>query len=419
MNDDSMWNPSKKRHLPTIEDIIKAQKLLAGTVRKTPLQTSRTFSGLAGTNLFLKLECLQVTGSFKVRGAFVKISRLTDKQAGYGVIAASAGNHAQGVAYAAKIKKIPCTIVMPENASPAKVAATRSYGAKVIRRGANYDDAWEATQEIAKAEGKTIIHAFDDPDIIAGQGTIGLELLQDLPDVDRIYLPVGGGGLASGVAIAVKSRKPDVKIIGVESKAFPAMKESLVKGSLQCTKRGYSIADGIAVKQPGELTREILSKYIEDIVLIDDASIVKTMFLMMERTKLVAEPAGAASLAYLLSNGSSYSGSRSDKVATIISGGNVDMYLLGQVVAKGLMQMGRLLKIFILLPDKPGALKSVVDGIAELSVNIVEVEHDRLSAHIPAGTAGVYLSLELENEKHAQLLVEFLKQKQIEFKVVS
>jgi threonine dehydratase len=419
MNDESIWNPPKKRHLPTIEDIINAQKLLAGTVRKTPLQTSRTFSGLAGTNLFLKLECLQVTGSFKVRGAFVKISRLSEKQAGYGVIAASAGNHAQGVAYAAMIKKIPCTIVMPENASPAKVAATRSYGAKVIRRGANYDDAWEATQEIAKAEGKTIIHAFDDPDIIAGQGTIGLELLQDLPDVDRIYLPVGGGGLASGVAIAVKSRKPDVKIIGVESKAFPAMKESLVKGSLQCTKRGYSIADGIAVKQPGELAREILSKYIEDIVLIDDASIVKTMFLMMERTKLVAEPAGAASLAYLLSNGSSYPGGRSDKVVTIISGGNVDMYLLGQVVAKGLMQMGRLLKIFILLPDKPGALKSVVDGIAELSVNIVEVEHDRLSAHIPAGTAGVYLSLELENEKHAQRLVEFLKQKQIEFKVVS
>ena len=419
MNDESIWNPPKKRHLPTIEDIINAQRLLAGTVRKTPLQTSRTFSGLAGTNLFLKLECLQVTGSFKVRGAFVKISRLSDKQAGYGVIAASAGNHAQGVAYAAMIKKIPCTIVMPENASPAKVAATRSYGAKVIRRGANYDDAWEATQQIAKAEGKTIIHAFDDPDIIAGQGTIGLELLQDLPDVDRIYLPVGGGGLASGVAIAVKSRKPDVKIIGVESKAFPAMKESLVKGSLQCTKRGYSIADGIAVKQPGELTREILSKYIEDIVLIDDASIVKTMFLMMERAKLVAEPAGAASLAYLLSNGSSYPGGRSDKVVTIISGGNVDMYLLGQVVAKGLMQMGRLLKIFILLPDKPGALKSVVDGIAELSVNIVEVEHDRLSAHIPAGTAGVYLSLELENEKHAQRLVEFLKQKQIEFKVVS
>jgi threonine dehydratase len=418
MNDDSIWDPTKKRRIPTIEDIVNARKLLVRTVRKTPLQSSRTFSELAGTNLFLKLECLQVTGSFKVRGAFVKISRLSDKQAGYGVIAASAGNHGQGVAYAAMIKKIPCTIVMPENASPAKVAATRSYGAKVIRRGANYDDAWEATQEIAKSESRTIIHAFDDPDIIAGQGTIGLELLEDLPDVDRIYLPVGGGGLAAGVAIAVKSRKPDVKIVGVESTAFPAMKESLAKGSIQCTKRGYSIADGIAVKQPGELTHQILSKYIEDIVLIDDTSIVKTMFLMMERAKLVAEPAGAASLAHLLSNGR-YTGSSKDKVATIISGGNVDMYLLGQVVAKGLMQMGRLLKIFILLPDKPGALKSVVDGIAELSVNIVEVEHDRLSAHIPVGTAGVYLSLELENEKHAHRLIEFLKQKGIEFKVVS
>ncbi|MDQ3998785.1 MAG: threonine ammonia-lyase, partial [Thermoproteota archaeon] len=327
MNDDSIWDPQKKRRMPNIEDIVNAQKLLTGTVRKTPIQTSRTFSGLAGTNLFLKLECLQVTGSFKVRGAFVKISRLSDKQAGHGVIAASAGNHAQGVAYAAMIKKIPCTIVMPETASPAKVAATRSYGAKVIRRGANYDDAWEATQEIAKAEGMTIIHAFDDPDIIAGQGTIGLELVEDLPDVDTIYVPVGGGGLAAGVAIAVKSRKPNVRIIGVESKAFPAMKESLAKGSLQCIKRGYSIADGIAVKQPGELTREILSKYIEDIVLIDDTSIVKTMFLMMERAKLVAEPAGAASLAYLLSNGGSYSGSNKDNVATIISGGNVDMYL--------------------------------------------------------------------------------------------
>jgi threonine dehydratase len=418
MNEASVWKPEKERRIPTIEDIVKAQDILSETVRRTPLQNSRTFSDIAGKNLFLKLECLQVTGSFKVRGALVKINKLSEKQAGYGVIAASAGNHAQGVAYAAMIKKIPCTIVMPENASPAKVAATRSYGARIIRRGANYDDAWEATQDIAKAEGSTIIHAFDDPDIIAGQGTIGLELLEDLPDVHAIYLPVGGGGLAAGVAIAVKSRKPNVRIIGVESEAFPAMKESIAKGSLQSTKRGYSIADGISVKQPGELTYRILSKYLDEIVLIDDASIVKTMFLMMERAKLVAEPAGVASLAYLLSN-AALAGSIKDNVATILSGGNVDMYLLGQVVAKGLMQMGRLLKVFILIPDKPGALKGLVDGIAELSVNIVEVDHDRLSAHIPAGTAGVYLSLELENEKHAQRLIEFLKQKGIEFKVVS
>jgi threonine dehydratase len=408
--------PRKKRRIPTFEDILRAQEVLSGTIRKTPLQTSRTFSDLTGTNLFLKLECLQVTGSFKARGAFVKISSLSDKRAGHGVIAASAGNHAQGVAYAAALKNIPCTIVMPQNASPAKVAATRSYGAKVVRRGGDYDDAWAAAQEIAKTDNTTIVHAFDDPEIIAGQGTIGLELLEDLPDVDRVYLPIGGGGLAAGIAIAIKSRKPNIKIIGVESNAFPAMKESVAKGSIQPTKRGYSIADGIAVKKPGELTHKIISNYLDDIVLIDDVSIVKTMFLLMERAKLVVEPAGAASLAYLLSNGGPISSK--DKVVAILSGGNVDMYLLGQVVAKGLMQMGRLLKIFILLPDKPGALKRVVDGIAELSVNIVEVDHDRLSAHIPAGTAGVYLSLELENEKHAQRLVQFLKQEGIEFKVV-
>lgn len=417
MNDASVWNPAKKQRAPTYEDIVKAGQLLEGFTRKTPLQSSSTFSRLTGTSLFLKLECLQLTGSFKVRGASVKVSRLSETQASHGVIAASAGNHAQGVAYSATRKKIPCTIVMPQNASPAKVAATRSYGAEVVLRGANYDEAWSITQEIARKEGRTIIHAFDDPDIISGQGTIGLEIIEDLPNVDKIYLPVGGGGLASGVAIAVKSKRPEVKIIGVESKAFPAMKESMAKGSLQSVKKGYTIADGISVKEPGKLTFEIASKYLDDIVLVEDDAVVKTMFLLMERAKMVVEPAGAASLAYLLSNGGKVS--KKEKVVSILSGGNVDMYLLGQIVAKGLMQMGRMLRIFILLPDKPGALKMIVDGIAELSVNIVEVEHDRLSSNIAAGTAGVYLSLEMEDEKHAQRLVEFLKTKGIEFKVVS
>jgi threonine dehydratase len=415
MNDDSVWRSAKKA--PTYEDIVRARSLLEGTVRKTPLQYSNTFSRLAGTNVFLKLECLQLTGSFKVRGALAKVGRLSEKQAGYGVIAASAGNHAQGVAFASARKNVSCTIVMPQNASPAKVAATKSYGATVVQKGFNYDEAWEATQEIAKHEGRTIIHAFDDPDVIAGQGTIGLELLEDMSDIDRIYLPVGGGGLAAGVAIAVKEKKPKIKIIGVESKAFPAMKESMAKGSLQSVKAGYTIADGISVKQPGRLAYDVVSKYLDDVVLVDDSAIVKTMFLLMERAKLVVEPAGAASLAYLLSNG--HPAGKNEKVVPILSGGNVDMYLLGQVVTKGLMQMGRLVKIFILLPDKPGALKDVVDGIAELSVNIVEVEHDRLSANVPVGTAGVYLSLELENEKRSQMLLEFLRKKEIEFKVVS
>jgi threonine dehydratase len=410
-------NMSYNDNVPTIEDIFKARNLLKGTpIRKTPLQASDTFTKLTGTNLFLKIESLQRTGSFKVRGAFVKLNMLTKEQCKYGVIAASAGNHAQGVAYAASKKDISCTIIMPNNASPAKVAATRSYGAKVVLRGSDYDECWSATQELAKAEGRTIIHAFDDSQIISGQGTIGLELLEDLPDIDEVYLPVGGGGLAAGTAIAIKSKKPNVKIIGIESKAFPAMKESLDKGHLTAIRSGYTIADGIAVKAPGKLTFEIASRYLDDIMTVDDSSIVKTMFLLMERAKLVVEPAGAASLAYLLSNGH---GRKDKRTVSILTGGNVDMYLLGQVVAKGLMQMGRMLKIFIQLPDKPGALKTVVDGIADLSVNIVEVVHDRLSSNIAAGTAGVYLSLEMENEKHSHLLIEFLKRKKLEFRVVS
>jgi threonine dehydratase len=416
MNAGHIRGANEKHGFPTIEDILRARDLLNEAVRKTPLQRSDTFSKLTGTNIFLKLESLQKTGSFKVRGAFVKVGMLSNEERKYGVIAASAGNHAQGVAYAALKKNISCTIVMPKNASPAKVAATKSYGAKVTLRGLDYEESWLAAQEIAKEEGRTVIHAFDDAQIISGQGTIGLELLEDLREIDEVYLPVGGGGLAAGVAIAIKAKNPNVKIVGIESKAFPAMKESLAKGSLQQVKAGYTIADGISVKSPGKLTYEIASKYLDDLRLVEDSSIVETMFLLMERAKLVVEPAGAASLAYLISNGHP---NKDKNVIALLSGGNVDMYLLGQVVAKGLMHMGRMLKIFIQLPDRPGALKTIVDSIAELSVNIVEVDHDRLSPNISAGTAGVYLSLEMENATHAKRLIDFLEAKGVEFKIVS
>ncbi|MGE0242478.1 MAG: threonine ammonia-lyase [Nitrososphaeraceae archaeon] len=409
-------NLETKSFLPTYDEIIKGREVLNKFIKKTLLYKSNTFSNLIGTNVYLKNEAFQKTGSFKVRGALYKIKTLPEEKIKYGIIAASAGNHAQGVAYAATIRKVPCTIVMPMYASPAKIAAVRSYNAQVILKGNDYDEAWTAAKEIAENEKKTIIHAFDDPEVIAGQGSIGLELLEDIPDLDEIYIPVGGGGLAAGVAIAIKSKKRNVKIIGVESKAFPAMKESIEKGSLQSKKGEFTIADGIAVKAPGKLTYEIAKRYLDDIVVVDDNSIVKTMFLLMERSKLVIEPAGAASLAYLLANGHK---NRNKKIVSILSGGNVDMYLLGQVVAKGLLQMNRLLKIFIQLTDKPGALKTVVDGISALHVNIVEVIHDRLSANIPAGTAGVYLSLELENEKHCDLLINFMKEKGIDFKIVN
>ena len=400
---------------PTIEDISAARNSLDRSIRKTPLHKSETFSKMVGTDIFLKLECLQKTGSFKVRGAFTKLNSLSDKERSNGVIAASAGNHAQGLAYASFKENVHCTVVMPRNASPAKVAATRSYGARVILSGDNYESSWDETVRIAKDEKLAIVHAFNDSQVVCGQGTIGLELLEDLNDFDKVYLPIGGGGLAAGVAIAVKAKRPNVKIIGVESNAFPSMKESIAKEKLQTISSGYTIADGISVKSPGELTYEIISKLIDDIVLVDDISIVETMFLLMERAKLVVEPAGAASLAYLVSNGYT---KRNERVIALLSGGNVDMYLLGQVVAKGLMYMGRMLKIFIQLPDKPGALKNVVDCIADLSVNIVEVEHDRLSSNISAGTAGVYLSLEVEDISHEGRLIDLLKRQRIKFKVL-
>jgi threonine dehydratase len=378
---------------------------------------SNTFSNICGNNIFLKLECLQKTGSFKVRGAITKINNIPSDLKKNGVIAASAGNHAQGVAYASSMNHIPCTIVMPQNASPAKISATKSYGAKVILHGNDYDDSSSSIKEMAEKENKTIIPAFEDMDVIAGQGTIGLEIVEDLQSIDEIYIPIGGGGLISGIAVVLKSLKPSIKIIGVESAAFPTMKASILENKITKTQTGYSIADGIAVKTPGQTTFEIVKKYVDDIVLIDDLSIVKTMFLLMERSKIVSEPAGAASLAYILSD--KKNNSKNKNIVSIISGGNVDMYLLGQVVAKGLMQTGRLLKIFIELPDKPGALKKVVDEITKAHVNIVEVVHDRLSSNIPAGTAGVYLSLELENKDHSNLLIDFFKKQKINFKIVN
>jgi threonine dehydratase len=407
----------KKISIIDLENIKEAQKILSQSrIRKIDLIRSNTFSDMCGNNIYLKLECLQKTGSFKVRGAIAKINSLPKDSNRNGVIAASAGNHAQGVAYASSMSDIPCTIVMPQNASPAKISATKSYGAKVILYGKDYDESSSFIKEIAEKENKTVIPAFEDPYVIAGQGTIGLEIIEDLKQIDEIYIPVGGGGLIAGISLVLKSLKPDVKIIGVESTAFPTMKKSLQENRITKIQTGYTIADGISVKTPGELTFEMVKKYVDEIVLVDDLSIVKTMFLLMERSKIVAEPAGAASLAYLLTEEKCKS--RNKNIVSIVSGGNVDMYLLGQVVAKGLMQTGRLLKIFVELPDKPGALKNIVDEISKAHVNIVEVVHDRLSSNIPAGTAGVYLSLEFENRDQSNLLIDLFKKQKINFKII-
>jgi len=398
----------------TYDDIVNAQKVQDDVIRKTSLVFSDTFSQLTGSKVYLKNEFEQKTGSFKLRGAYYKIKNLTEDEKNKGVVAASAGNHAQGIALASAMEKINCTIVMPKNASPAKIAATKGYGANVVLEGKNYDESWIKAQEIAKTTGAEIIHAFDDPQIIAAQGVIGLEIMEQLPDVDEIYVPIGGGGLAAGILIAIKTKNPNVKVIGVQSKSFPSMKNSIDSGKLETVDGGFTVADGISVKTPGKQTFEIIKNMIDEIVLIDDEEIIKAMFLLMERSKVVVEPAGAAGLAYLISK----KPSSGKKVVPILCGGNVDMYLLGQIVAKGLTTMGRMMKIFILLKDKPGALKEVVDELALLSANIVEVLHDRLSSNVHAGTTGVTLSLETENQKHTDQIIQHLKEKNIDFKIL-
>ena len=397
------------------DDVVNAQKTQDDVIRKTSLTFSDTFTKLTGSKIYLKNEFEQKTGSFKLRGAYYKIKTLSEEERRNGIVAASAGNHAQGVAFASALEKIKCTIVMPKNASPAKVAATRGYGATVVLEGKNYDESSVKVQEIASLTGATIIHAFDDPQIIAAQGVIGLEIIEQLPDVDEIYVPIGGGGLASGVLTAVKSKNPNVKIIGVQSKSSPSMKNSIDSGNIETVDGGFTIADGISVKTPGKQTFEIIKNLIDEIVLVDDDEIIKTMFLLMERSKCVIEPAGVVGLAYLISK----KPSPGKKVVPILCGGNVDMYLLGQIVAKGLATMGRMMKIFILLKDKPGALKEVVDELASLSANIVEVVHDRLSSNVRAGTTGVTLSLETEDQKHTDMIMQHLKEKNIEFKILA
>jgi len=400
---------------PTYDEILKANALRGNVIRKTPLIHSPTFSDLTNSEIYLKEEFRQKTGSFKIRGAYYKIKSLSEEEKKHGVVAASAGNHAQGVALASSLENISCTIVMPKNASPAKVAATRGYGANVILEGMNYDESYFKAKEIAKETGATIVQAFDDPQIIAAQGVIGLEILEDLPDVEEIYLPIGGGGLAAGTVIAIKEKNPNVKVIGVQSKSFPSMYESVKQNERRSTGGDRTIADGISVKMPGEITFEIIKNLIDEIVLVDDDEITKAMFLLMERMKFVVEPAGAVGLAYLISK----KPSPGKKVVAVLAGGNVDMYLLGQIVDKGLAAMSRLLKLSVLLPDRPGAFKQIVDIITLANANIVEVVHDRLSSDVSAGSASVTLNLETQGKEQAESLIKSLQAKNVQFKLLT
>ena len=389
----------------TLEDIRRAAEVVRGRVHRTPLERSRTFSELTRGEIYLKAENLQKTGSFKPRGAINKIASLSQEQLNKGVIAASTGNHAQGVAYAASLFRVRCTIVMPENTSISKILATRGYGARVILKGKSFSDALREAKKLAREEGLCLIHAFDDPYIIAGQGTVALEILEDLPGVEQIIVPVGGGGLISGMAIAAKGIKEDVEVIGVQVEAAAAMKASLAMGKPTSVELSATIADGIAIKSPGRLTFRLVQRYVDDVVTVTEEEIAEAMLLLLERAKLVAEGAGAASLAACLSGRVSC---RGKTTAVLISGGNVDLNLISRVIEKGMVRRGRYLHLSLIVRDLPGELRALLEIIAEKRANVVSIVHDRLQRNIALGEVRVDLVIETYGSEHAEEITRAL-----------
>nr|WP_092070658.1 threonine ammonia-lyase [Dendrosporobacter quercicolus]NSL48329.1 threonine ammonia-lyase [Dendrosporobacter quercicolus DSM 1736]SDM13242.1 threonine dehydratase [Dendrosporobacter quercicolus] len=387
-------------------DVQEAGKALRGIIHQTPLDRSATFSAMAGCDVYLKLENLQKTGSFKIRGSYNKIRLLTPDESARGVIAASAGNHAQGVAYAARRGRVKATIVMPEAAPLAKITATRGYGAEVVLSGAGYDDAYLKAQEIQQQTGQTFVHAFDDDAVIAGQGTVGLEILEALADVTAIVVPIGGGGLIAGVALAVKEMAPHVKIYGVQSEGAPAVYMSKREHTIKTTPDAVTMADGIAVKVPGNLTFSIIDQYVDDVVVVNDEAIANTILMVLERAKLMVEGAGAVGLAAIL-NGKIPAGG---KVASIISGGNIDVNFISRIIERGLVKAGRRVKITTLIADRPGTLQNLLAVITKLKANVIHVYHDRVERNVPIGQAVVEISLETRDALHTEEIMAGLRQ---------
>lgn len=391
----------EKNHSPVsdipLSKIQTAARALKSKVINTPLIFSSALSRLFGCQLYLKLENLQRTGSFKVRGATYKLISALDHIGPGGVVAASAGNHAQGVALAARNADIEAFIVMPQWASIAKQEATRNYGGQVIIHGQNVAESLKLAQEMA-ADGKTLIHPFDDPDIIAGQGTIGLEIAAALPDVDVAIAPVGGGGLLSGVAIALKSVCPSVKIIGVQTQACPSASEALRNGIPTIVKSTHSVADGISVKQIGKIPCKVLSRLLDDLILVHEDDIIASILMLLERKKMLVEGAGAAPLAALI--GGSLKLSSQSKVVLIISGGNMDISLLDRIIHRGMLKNGRIMRLGIMLDDRPGSLAKLLESIAALNANVLHIQHERNDKEMPLFTTRVNLDLETRSSTH-------------------
>ncbi len=387
----------------TLDKIYHASYVLKDVVRPTDMIHATNLSD--DCDLFLKTENLQVTGAFKARGAYYKISQLSNEERAKGVIACSAGNHAQGVARAAQRYGIKSIICMPNGAPISKVEATKSYGAEVCLVEGTYDDAHDKAVELQKETGATFVHPFDDEMVIAGQGTIGLEILNQLTDVDAVIVPIGGGGLISGVAFAIKSLNPKVKVYGVQSAGAPSMYLSIAQKSIQTLPSVNTFADGIAVKTPGELTFELCSQYVDEITTVTDDEVATAILSLIEKQKLISEGAGAVSVAAALFGKFPIKGK---KVCCLVSGGNIDVTILSRVIERGLQKTGRLAEFTIALTDKPGELVAVSKIIADLGANVVSVSHDRADLNTDINSCYLRLSMETRNHEHIQRIKDSL-----------
>ena len=387
--------------MPTLCDFVESKERLSNVLEKTKLIYSATFSDEFGNTVYIKPENLQRTGSFKIRGAYNKIFTLTDEEKKKGLIASSAGNHAQGVAFAAQRLGVKATIVMPRHTPLIKVEATAAYGAEVVLYGDVYDEAYAKARELQKEKGYIFIHPFDDESVIAGQGTIALEILEEMPDVDIIMVPLGGGGLISGVAAAAKMKNPDIKIIGVEPEGAASALKSLEEGKVTELKESYTIADGAAVKRIGDITFEYIKKYVDEIITVSDYDLMESFLILVEKHKLVAENAGILSLAGLRKIKE-----KNKKIVSILSGGNIDVLTISSMISKGLISRGRIFSFSVQLPDKPGQLQLVSDILTRLNGNVIRLDHNQFKNLDRFHEVELQVTVETNGEDHIQKIIK-------------
>ena len=389
-----------------IQDFITAKEKLSKILLKTNLIQSPIFSKEAGNEVYIKPENLQKTGSFKIRGAYNKITNLSDEEKKKGVIASSAGNHAQGVAYGAKESGIKAVIVMPKSTPLIKVELTKQYGAEVVLHGDVYDDAFKKAKELEEKEGYIFVHPFDDEDVIYGQGTIALEILEELPETDIILVPIGGGGLISGIACAAKILKPEIKIIGVEPDGAASAYEAIKEDKVVELKEANTIADGTAVKKIGNITFEYIKKYVDEIITVSDYELMEAFLLLVEKHKIIAENSGILSLAALKKLKE-----KNKKVVSVVSGGNIDVLMISSMINKGLIRRDRIFNFSVNIPDKPGELAKVVDLIAQQGANVVKLEHNQFKNLSRFKDIELQITVETNGSEHIQKLTQAFEEK--------